>query len=263
MSPILIAVASMAGLGVVFAVGLVLASRVFGIEQDARIEALVDALPGINCGGCGYGGCEAYAQDVVNGAVVTLCTPGGPEVAETLARIMGVQADAATPVRAVLHCQGGRQQCGDRFAYVGELDCRAAHLTSGGHSRCLYGCLGLGTCATVCPVDAIRMSEDGLPVIDADTCIACGKCVVTCPRALISLLRVDRRTYLGCVTRDKGKDVKSICKVGCIGCGICARKDADGAIAMADNLPELDYEKSTGGFTEAVEACPMNCFVQD
>ena len=263
MSSVLIAAASMVGLGVMFAIGLVVASRVFGIEQDARIKALMDVLPGINCGGCGYGGCEAYAQDVAGGAAVSLCTPGGPEVAETLAKIMGVEADAATPVRAVLHCQGGRLQCGDRFAYVGELDCRAAHITSGGHSRCLYGCLGLGTCADVCPVDAIAMSEQGLPVINPDRCIACGKCVVTCPRALISLLRIDHHTWLGCATRDKGKSVKSICAVGCIGCGICARKDPNDAIIMADNLPELNYEKSAGSFAAAIEACPMNSFVQE
>ena len=258
---VLWATASMAVLGFLFGLGLVLAARAFAPREDPRLEIVLSRLPGINCGGCGYAGCRSYAEAVVEGEDITLCTVGGPETARILAELMGVEVVETARLRAVVHCQGGTDRCGNRFEYDGEQDCRAAHITSGGPKRCLYGCLGLGTCAEACPFGAITMSPEKLPVIDADKCTACGVCVAVCPRDLISLLPVDYTTYLGCSTRDRGKDVKAICSVGCIACGICAKKDEHGAIVMEGNLPVLDFEKAGGDFSVAAEACPMNCFV--
>jgi len=187
--------------------------------------------------------------------------PGGPDTAQALASVMGVEVGETIRMRAVVHCQGGTSRCGARFEYVGEQDCMAAHLTAGGPKACLYGCLGYGSCAAACPFGAITMSEERLPVIDADKCTACGMCVRICPRNLISLVPADCTTYLGCSSRDRGKDVRSVCSVGCIACGICAKKDPDGAITMEANLPVLDMEKTEEGFRTAAEACPMNCFV--
>lgn len=248
-------------LGVLFGIGLVLAARAFRVEQDPRIEAVLDVLPGINCGACGYAGCHAYAEAVVEGQKVVLCTAGGPDVGRAVAELMGVEVVETAKLRAVLHCQGGLSRCGDRFQYVGEQDCRAAHITSGGPKSCIYGCLGLGSCARACPFDAIAMSEEGLPVIDAEKCTACGICVRACPRDLISLLPVDWKVYLGCSSHYKGKAVKDICAVGCIACGLCAKRDPHDAIVLEGNLPVLDFEKAGGDFAAAAEVCPMNCFV--
>ncbi|MHC5034978.1 MAG: RnfABCDGE type electron transport complex subunit B [Planctomycetota bacterium] len=255
------AICSMVVLGVLFSLGLVLAARAFHVEEDERIEHALDLLPGINCGGCGYAGCRSYAEAVVEGEDVTLCTAGGPDVAHALAELMGVEVGEVHKLRAVVHCQGGRSRCGDRFEYVGERDCRAAHITSGGPKKCLLGCLGLGTCAEACPYDAISMSEERLPVIDPEKCTACGICVRVCPRDLISLLPAQYRIYLGCSTHDRGKAVKDICSVGCIACGLCVKNDPNGAIKLVDLLPVLDYEKAGGDFTKAAEVCPADCFV--
>jgi len=264
MSIFLTATVAMIVLGLMFGAGLALASRVFSVKTDERIQAILEALPSTNCGACGYGGCMAYAQAVVDENEKTnLCVPGGPETAQIVADIMGVEAlDAGSPNRAVVHCQGHRENCTKRCDYEGIDDCKAVHLLSGGSKACIYGCLGYGSCADVCPFDAITMELD-LPVIDPEKCTACGLCVKACPRNLISLLDRQYTTYLGCSSRDSGKSVKNICRVGCISCSACAKKDPNDAIEMENELPSLNYEKSEDDFSTAVKVCPMDCFVTE
>ena len=258
---VLIAVLSMLVLGVLFGFGLVIAARKLRVDEDPRLERALDALPGVNCGGCGYGGCRAYAEAVVGSEKVTLCTAGGPDTAGILAELMGVEVGEMVKMRAVVHCQGGVSQCADTFQYVGEQDCRAAQLAAGGPKACIFGCLGFGTCAAACPYGAIVMSEERLPVVDVDKCTGCGLCVRSCPRGIISLLPAHYTSYLGCSSHYRGKSVKDICSVGCIGCGLCAKKDANGAIEMVDNLPVLDFEKAGGDFAQAAEVCPTHSYV--
>ncbi len=261
MSPVMTAAVSMAVLGVLFGIGLVLAAVAFRTDEDPRQEQVLQALPGINCGACGYAGCRGYAEAVCGGEDVNLCLPGGQDIARHLADIMGVEIEEIVRKRAVVHCQGGTERCPDRFQYHGEADCRAAHLTSGGPKSCVYGCLGFGSCAQACPFDAITMNEQRLPVVDPEKCTACGICVETCPRDLISLLPMPFKIYLGCSSHDRGKAVKDICEVGCIACSLCAKKDPHEAIVMKDQLPVLDHQEADGDFSVAAEVCPMNCFV--
>jgi electron transport complex protein RnfB len=261
MSIVLPVVIVMLILGVLFGVGLAVASRAFATAGDPRVESVLHALPQANCGACGFAGCRAYAEAVVDGEKVTLCSAGGAEVAAAIASVMGVDAGTIERKRAVVHCQGGESQARLRCQYDGEQDCRAAQLTSGGPKACVYGCLGLGTCARSCPFSAITMSGEQLPIIDADKCRACGICVRVCPRSLISLLEVRYKTYLGCSSRDSGKAVRNACSVGCITCRACEKKDPNGAIVIQNGLPVLDYEKANGDFSVAVEACPMKCYV--
>ncbi len=261
-STVWIAAVSMMVLGVLFGLGLVLAARAFSTGHDPRVEHVLDALPGINCGACGYAGCRGYAEAVVNeGEDVDLCMPGGPETARAVADLMGVELGERVKLRAVVHCQGGRSKCPDRFDYAGEPDCLAAHLAAGGPKACRYGCLGFGSCAAACPFDAISMNEERLPVIDPDRCTACGICVDTCPRDLITLLPEHYHIWLGCSSHYRGKAVKDICEVGCIACQLCAKEDPHEAIEMRDNLPVLDHDAAGGDFRTAADVCPMNCFV--
>ena len=248
-------------LGALFSVGLVIAARRFHIEEDERIVQAQALLPGVNCGACGYAGCQSYAEAVIKGEKITFCAAGGPDVAKALAELMGVEVGDLQRLRAVVHCQGGSSRCMDRFEYVGEADCRAAQIMSGGPKACVYGCLGLGSCAKACPFGAIQMSEEGLPVIDPDKCTACGICVRTCPRNLISLLPAEYHMYLGCSSHDRGKAVKDVCEVGCIACGLCVKNDPHQATQLVDNLPVLDFKKAQGDFRKGAEVCPMHCFV--
>jgi len=261
MSIVVPAVVAMVVLGGVFGACLALAARAFAVSEDERLDAILELLPGANCGACGYSGCRAYAEAIVGGEQPTLCGALTEEARGKIASLMGVELSPSVRKRAVVHCQGGTDRCGQRADYEGVEDCRAAHLTSGGPKACPYGCLGFGTCAEACPFGAISMSEQRLPVINADRCTGCGVCVEACPRGLISLLDVRYKVYLGCSSRDSGRAVRSVCSVGCITCRACEKKDPNGAIKVEDALPVLDYEKAGGDFSVAAEACPMHCFV--
>ncbi len=259
---ILIPIAILGGMGFVFAVGLAYASKRFAVEIDPRVEAVEEALAGINCGACGYAGCKGYAEAIVAGEEgIDLCAPGGADTLRGVADVMGIEATEVTPKVAVAQCQGGHEEAQTKFTYYGLEDCRAAQMVGAGFKSCTYGCLGLGSCAAACPFDAITMSENGLPVVDEEKCTACGICVTTCPRDIMALTPMTQGVYLGCINKDRGRGVKEMCQVGCIACRLCVRKNPEGedGIAMGENLPIVNYENLTS-WPEANEVCPQNCF---
>lgn len=106
MNPILIAVCVVGAIGLLGGALLVIGSKVFAVTKDERAEEVELALPGANCGACGYAGCSAYAKAVAEGAPVNQCLAGGAAVAEKIAAIMGVEAGAATEYKAMIACQG-------------------------------------------------------------------------------------------------------------------------------------------------------------
>lgn len=78
-------------MGIVFGVLLVVISKVFAVETDERAVKITEALPGANCGACGYAGCADYADAIVNkGAPMNACLPGGANAAAAIGEIMGV-----------------------------------------------------------------------------------------------------------------------------------------------------------------------------
>ena len=161
MDPVIIAALITLGLlGLLFGGGLAFASKKFAVEKDPRIDDLNQALPGANCGGCGFAGCSAFAEALLAGnAKPSACTAGGPDTAAAVAKILGVELEDITPMVAVVQCQGGQGIAIDRFRVHGIQSCAIAHRTSGGHKACQYGCLGFGDCMRVCPFDAINMDE--------------------------------------------------------------------------------------------------------
>ena len=252
----------MGALGVVFGICLAIAGRFFRVKTDPRIEQIAEALPGINCGACGFAGCDAYAEGVARGAEPNLCIPGGHETALQVARIMGLELDdERQAIRAVVHCQGGTDLCGQRFSYYGIEDCTAANLLQAGPKQCDYGCLGFGNCAEVCPFDAIAMAEDRIPVVNWNKCTGCGTCVRACPRNLIEIVPASIPHYVACSSQDKGKSVKQTCSVGCISCWVCVKKSPEGAVEKDGDLPRLTYPEGVD-YSEAMEKCPMKCFVK-
>jgi len=176
------------GLGALCGFGLALAAKVFYVYVDPKIEAVAEALPGANCGGCGFPGCGANAEAIVKGkSSATSCVAGGPDVAAAIAAILGVSVGAREPDLARPGCTYGVQDADLKFLYDGVWDCRAAVLLGGGSKVCPIGCVGLGTCAQACPFDALSMGPDNLPVVNLAKCTGCGTCERICPKNIITL----------------------------------------------------------------------------
>ena len=84
----LIPLAIFAALGILAGVLLTVASKVFAVEVDERVDAIAEALPQANCGACGFSGCADYADAIVNkGAECNLCRPGGEAAAKKIAKL--------------------------------------------------------------------------------------------------------------------------------------------------------------------------------
>lgn len=256
---IMLAAGTMLVLGVCMAWILGWANVAFHVEIDPRQEAVQQALPGANCGGCGFVGCNEYAEAVVAGVTtVDKCTVGGPSCTAALAAILGVEVQESWPYRAVVHCGARLEDRLGRHPYRGEKTCRTANLVAGVQS-CTYGCLGIGDCRRACRFDAVHVI-DGLAEIDYDKCVGCGACEKVCPRHIISMVpfKTDRMLVVACSNSDFGKDVRKACKVGCLGCKLC-QKLAAGLITVSDNYPRIDYDKYDPQSMEAAEAAVAKC----
>ena len=254
----LVPVLTMAVLGLLFSTGLVLAYKKLKVEEDPRIEAVNEALPQANCGACGFSGCRAFAEAVVQGkADSNGCPVGGNDVAAEVAEILGVSAGAILKRAARLLCRGTKEAAASRGLYMGITTCAAAHII-GGNKQCSYGCLGYGDCVLSCQFDAMEMGGDGLPVVREENCTACGKCVDACPRNLIELLPVEQNILVYCRSFDGPKASRKFCKNACIACGICARACPE-QIYMDNNLAVIrNYKKIDPEKIPAIEKCPTN-----
>lgn len=253
------AVLSMGLLCLLFTLLLAIADQKLRVEEDPRVGKVLEALPGVNCGGCGYPGCNAFAEHVVAGdAPITGCAPGGPETSEQIAEIMGVEAGSVEKEVAIVLCHGGIKEAVCSATYTGVQGCHAAMLIGGGGKQCQYGCLGYGDCVSVCPFDAIHMDDNQLPVVNREKCTACGKCVEACPRDLIQIHPISHHIFVFCKSRDKGPLVKKACSVGCIGCRICVKNcpEEDG-MKIEENLAVINHDICPASDV-LVEKCPMN-----
>jgi Na+-translocating ferredoxin:NAD+ oxidoreductase RNF subunit RnfB len=250
---ILIAVGILGGLAVVFGAVLAVASKVFYVETDPRLDALNECLPGANCGGCGYAGCGGYAEAVLNGeAPIGKCASGGNECAQAMAEIMGVEAEEVTRKVALVRCSGEKHYDSQgnlvsgaktKAEYEGFHDCVAASKIGGnGPLSCKFGCLGYGSCVKVCKYDAIHV-VDGVAKVDVDKCVGCGMCMMACPRKVIGLVEYGTDVIIACNSNAKGAVTSRSCTAGCIGCGLCKKICPEEAITIEKNLAVIDYSK--------------------
>lgn len=262
MSNILSAVAVLSILGAVFALILAVASKVFEVKTDPRLAEILDALPGANCGGCGYPGCAGCAAAILAGqAPVNACPSNTGEKTTRIAAIMGVKVMAEERKVAFVRCAGG-DRAGHKFEkYIGVADCVAAMKVAGnGPLDCAFGCLGMGSCVAACKFDAIHINQHGVAEVDRDKCTHCMQCAAACPRKLITDVPFSADVMTPCANQEKGASAKAHCAVSCIGCRLCERNCPTGAIKVTDNLAAIDYTKCTGCGT-CVEKCPRKLLV--
>ncbi len=242
-SAILSPVIAIGGMGLLFGVGLGVAAKKFAVPTDERVEAVKECLPGANCGGCGLAGCDALAKSIVAGeSKVSACPVCNEAQIEAIAKLMGLAADASEKQIAVVGCKGNHVHAKLKYTYQGIESCMDAHLIGGGPKVCAYGCLGFGSCQKACAFGAITM-EEGLPVIHAEKCVGCSACQKACPRQIIKILPISTTYHVNCISKDKGKEVKAACEVGCIGCGICVKQCEEGAITIVDNHAVIETAK--------------------
>jgi formate dehydrogenase (NADP+) beta subunit len=249
------AILLMGGLGLVVGVGLAIASKVFYVYVDPKILAIEAALPGANCGGCGLPGCSANAEAIVAGkAAANSCIAAGPEVAQAIGALMGVSVEAKEPDIALPGCTYGVADADSKFVYDGLNDCRAVALLNGGMKVCTIGCVGLGTCAKVCPFGAITMGPKGLPVVHENRCTGCGTCEKVCPKHIITLSSVTRRI----LKEYTNEDCTTPCQRSCpAGINISAYI---GAIADGDNNRAVQIIKERNPFPTVIgRICPRPC----
>lgn len=256
MNNILTALICFASISAVLGLILAVASKIFDVKTDERIEKVTETLPGANCGGCGFAGCAALAEAIVKGeASITSCGSCSAEAIEKIAEILGQEKpDNHIRYRAQVMCSGTHELAVKKYVYQGVTDCISANKLSGGDKLCPNGCIGLGTCAAACKFDAIHIIN-GVAAVDYEKCTACGACVKSCPKQIIKLIPYDAKHWVGCSSADKGAVTKNYCSVGCIGCKICEKNCPTGAIKVENSIASIDYSKCDGcGLCES--KCP-------
>lgn len=266
MNFILIAVIVLGAIALVSAVVLYITSKRFAVYEDPRLETITEALPGANCGGCGFPGCGGMADALVKGADTgsiegLFCPVGGQKVMENVADLLGMTVEKTDPMVAVVRCNGTCENRPRIAEYNGLRTCAAIHATGAGETACGFGCLGCGDCVSACQFEAIHMNpETGLPEVDDEKCTACGACVKACPRSIIELRKKgpkNRRIYVQCVNTDKGPAAMKACKVSCIACGKCFKACKFDAITIENNLSYIDYNKCKM-CRKCVNECPTH-----
>ena len=248
-------------IGLASAVILYFVAQKFKVEEDTRIDAVTELLPGANCGGCGFPGCRGFAEACVKAESLEnlLCPVGGLPVMCKVSEVLGQAVCQATPKIAVVRCNGSCANRPRTNKFDGARNCKVAAQLYAGETNCSYGCFGYGDCVEACKFDAIVINpETGLPVVDEEKCTACGACAKACPKKVIELRNKGpkgRRVFVSCVNKDKGAVARKACSAACIGCGKCQKVCPFGAIKIENNLAYIDFELCRS-CRKCVNECP-------
>jgi len=257
------AIAVLGLIGFLFAILLAYLSKRLNVEEDPKVSKILEILPGLNCGACGFSGCRAFAEAVVGECkIFSGCLPGGQELNDKIAAMLGVSGYSGVKSRVVV-CSCGAQSTEKKASnqYLGPESCRAAQIT-GGAIDCVYGCFGFNDCVEVCPVGALSLENRKIKV-DISKCTGCGQCIKACPRKLFKLVSLSKDTgvwSVACSNKEKAINVKKVCSRGCIGCTICTRV-TESPFFMKGTLSYIDYSKANRleALEEAKNKCPTKC----
>ena len=250
------------GIALVLGIIIIITTKVFALPVDEKLEKVRNILPGVNCGACGYSGCDGYAAALSSGedTNASRCPVGGPETAAELADFLGLEKPSFIPQVAHVYCQGTVDHTKKRYDYSGTISCSAAHGLFSGPNSCTYGCIGFGDCAEVCPYGAIYMA-DGIAHVESSLCTACGLCVKACPKELIEIIPKHLDAYtVKCRNKWPGAQTRKNCTIGCIGCQRCFKVCQYGAITMDGPLAVIDQEKCVR-CGECLDVCPTGAIM--
>lgn len=261
MGAMFMAVVALGGIGLLLGLGLTFAEKKFKVIEDPRLTALLDVLPSVNCGACGYPGCGNFASALLSGeAAPSDCPVGGNATTQAIAGVLGITVKETVPLSAFIRCAGGESNSNFRYEYHGMNNCNAVmQLAAGGPKSCSYGCLGGGSCIASCDFDAIVI-EDGIAKVDNEKCVSCGLCVPACPKNLIEMVPKASKTRVACNASEEARAIRANCKVGCINCKLCEKACDYAAVHVYHLLAEVEYDKCTD-CGECVEKCPTKCIV--
>ena len=264
---ILYSVFSLSSIGVVAALILFLAAQKFKVNEDLRILHVEEVLPTVNCGGCGYPSCHAFAVALVKADDFAglYCPVGGNKTMSEVAKILNREVIDQDPEVAVIRCSGSYSVRARKNIYDGASSCAIASILYEGDTGCSYGCLGLGDCVKACDFGALYLNiKTGLPEVIDDNCTACNACVTACPKNIIELRKKnkkDRKIFVSCINKDKGGITKKNCEVACIGCNKCVKVCPHDAITLKYFLAYIDPYKCKL-CRKCVIECPADSIIE-
>ena len=257
----LTSIITLVGLSFALTTLLIFAHKKWRIDENPLYDEIESMLPNVNCGACGYPGCRAFAEALVEQKTLPgFCSVSSSEAQGKIAQYLGVDIGAQEKKVARLACAGGNNVAKHQAQYLGLKNCRAAVLVSGGSKNCTWGCLGLGDCADVCQFNAISLNENNLPVVNENKCTGCNDCVDICPKDLFSLHPISHQLWVACKNLESGDELLNSCEVACTACGRCAHDAADDLVVMKNNLAVIDYTRYQNTITP-IERCPTGAIV--
>ena len=259
MQIIISSVVLISAIALIIGIFLCISSEIFKVEVDEKVERVRECLPGNNCGGCGFAGCDALADAIVKGdAPTNACPVGGASVAAKISEVMGVSSGEAVRMVAFVHCDGTCTNANKAYEYNGTKDCRiVSTLPNNGGKKCVNACIGYGSCVTACKFDAIHI-VDGVAKVDEEKCVACKACINSCPMNVIELVPYGKKHKVNCSNKNKGKVAMDACKVSCIACGMCEKTCTKDAIKVINNIAVMNYEKCDD-CGDCANKCPRKC----
>ena len=212
MSSIITPAIIVAAMGLVFGVILTIAAKIMAVPVNEKVAQVQEAMPGANCGACGFPGCDGYASALGDGEVddITRCPVGGPDLVAKLGEILGIEAGNTEPETAMVMCKGHYGVTKEIMQDSRIHTCKEAKMFYGGQWACKYGCLGLGDCVEACSFSAIGI-VNGVAWVDRDNCVGCKACAKDCPQNIIDMVPKSKLVFVTCKSEDKGAVARKAC----------------------------------------------------